>query len=662
MSTGTGSGSREHRRTIDELRHAERIQKALYQISDLAGADLETDEILKRLHQIIADLMYAENFYIFLHNAGKDTVRFRYFADSATSTEDVSLYLSPQDGPPDDRNDDAPDTGFTLADIPLDNIEHSLTWYVIRLGRPLRGSLDEIERTLPGPLKRFGAISRDWLGVPMLDGTQVKGLLVVQSYEQENMYSEQDQELLGFVASHVLTMLQRRQTRKDLEQVVIDRTRELARANQALKEELAQRRRNERLQKALYHIAEQASEGGDEKSFFQRVHDEVSELFYAENFFVALLVDDDTALEFAYYADEFLQSQNKRPLASGLTEYGLHSDHGVLLTEADIERLIQAGKVKIHGPNAYAWIGVPLRCDGRTLGLVAVQSYRADRVYQQEDLELLRFVSRQIASSLERKRALASLQEAKETLEQRVAERTRELSRANAALAEQSLTDPLTGLRNRRYLIEQVPLDIALIDRKHRDRRNNPGNPPEEIPSLLFLMLDIDHFKQVNDVHGHAVGDRVLVQMSAIIRGCIRDSDTAVRWGGEEFLLVARFTDPGFASDLAERLRKAVAEHEFQIGPAQPARITCSIGFAQYPFVPARPGHVHWEEAINIADQCLYAAKQSWRDAWVGVHWDGEEVPESLPERIAPTIPDLIESGHLRLCSSHLDQPGLVWP
>ena len=639
MSGNTSSDDQQLEETIEELRRAERVQKALYRISDLAGAALEKDEILKRLHRIIADLMFAENFYIFLYNAKQDTVRFRYFADSATQTQDVSPHL------------DIPELvdDFTQSDIPLKNIEHSLTWYVIRLGRPLRGSLNEIEKTLPGPLKSLGAKSRDWLGVPMLDGTKVEGLLVVQSYEQEGLYSEEDQHLLSFVASHVLTMLQRRQSREDLEKEVVARTLELARANQNLKEEIAQRRQSEKLQKALYHIAEQAGQSGDEKDFFALVHHEVGQLMYAENFFIALLVDDDTALEFGYYADEFLSSQKKRPLASGLTEYALRSENGVLLTRKDVEALIDAGQVQISGPHAHAWIGMPLRCEGRTLGLIALQSYRADHSYQQQDLELLQFVSRQIASTLERKRALASLKEAKQTLEQRVAERTEALSVANEALAEQSLTDPLTGLRNRRYLIEQMPTDIALVDRQSGDG------------SLLFLMLDIDHFKQVNDLHGHATGDRVLQQVSAIINECIRKSDTAVRWGGEEFLLITRFTDAESSPELAERLRRMIAEHEFDLGGGKRTHLTCSIGFSQFPVIPHTPDHVNWEETINIADFCLYAAKQSWRDAWVGVRWGDQELPETLPNRISPRIPDLIESGHLQLLTSRPDREGLFW-
>lgn len=624
--------------TIEELRKAERVQKALFHIADLAGADLETDDILRRLHQIIAKLMYAENFYIFLYDAEQDTVRFRYFVDVATEPPDLS------------------------ADIPIDNIQYSLTWYVIRLGKPLRGSISTIEKMVPGPLKSLGATATDWLGVPMLDGSQVRGMLVLQSYNEENHYSEEDQHLLSFVANHILTMLQRRQAHKDLEEAVVARTQELAEANRALKEEVAQRRRNEQLQKALFHIAEQASETGREKDFFQLVHHEVGQLTYAENFFIALLVDQDSALEFVYYADEFLRSQKKRRLGSGLTEYALHQGNGVLLTRENILTLIEDGAIDPLGELPYAWMGVPLQCEGHMLGLLAVQSYREDRSYKDEDLDLLRFVSNQIASSLERKRALASLREAKDTLEQRVRERTQELSWANAALAEQSLTDPLTGLRNRRYLIEQAPADVALVDRHYRDRQRKSGERSGENVDLLFLMLDIDHFKQINDQYGHAAGDQVLEQVCDVLNCGIRDSDTAVRWGGEEFLVMARFTDAGFASCLAERLRRAMARHRFELSGERNIELTCSIGYAQYPVFPTHPDHVHWEEVVNVADQCLYAAKRSWRNAWVGVRWSKLPPPEDLPQRVARILPDLVEAGYLEVCTSRPDDSGLEWP
>lgn len=241
-------------------------------------------------------------------------------------------------------------------------------------------------------------------------------------------------------------------------------------------------------------------------------------------------------------------------------------------------------------------------------------------------------------------------------LEQQVAERTQELSAANHALAEQSLTDPLTGLRNRRYLTQSLPADIAMAGRHYRDRQHSNAD-------LLFLMIDIDHFKTVNDRYGHSAGDAVLQQFSGILHDQLRESDTVARWGGEEFLLVARCTDVEFAAQLAERLRSAVSSHDFELeGHTQPLRLTCSIGFAQYPLFRDKPEHVGWSKVVDLADLCLYAAKRSGRDIWVGL-LSGDTKPST--EHLDPMtghIPELIACGSLVAQTSHPDgADGLIW-
>lgn len=236
-----------------------------------------------------------------------------------------------------------------------------------------------------------------------------------------------------------------------------------------------------------------------------------------------------------------------------------------------------------------------------------------------------------------------------------VAERTRELSEANGALAEQSRTDPLTGLRNRRYLAEQVPSDIAVVTRRYRD--SNIDNA-----DLMFLMVDIDHFKNVNDHHGHDAGDRVLQQMSGILLSGTRETDTVVRWGGEEFLVLARYTDADFAPVLAERLRRAVSTHDFNLGGGRSLTLTCSLGFAQFPLFPQYPDRVDWEKVVNVADHCLYAAKHSWRDAWVGVRCASVTPPPEDLRGVARRLPELIRNGSLEVLTSRPDDPdGLSW-
>src|SRR5699024_8537662 len=106
-----------------------------------------------------------------------------------------------------------------------------------------------------------------------------------------------------------------------------------------------------------------------------------------------------------------------------------------------------------------------------------------------------------------------------------------QLEQANERLEQASLTDPLTGLRNRRHISAQLPADLAFYD-----RRLALGEIADEV--LVFALLDVDHFKAINDEYGHRAGDLVLQQVAQALTGMVRTGDYVARWGGEEFLLV----------------------------------------------------------------------------------------------------------------------------
>jgi len=197
----------------------------------------------------------------------------------------------------------------------------------------------------------------------------------------------------------------------------------------------------------------------------------------------------------------------------------------------------------------------------------------------------------------------------------------RRLQAANRTLADMSLRDPLTSLANRRYLTTRIAEDLAQIHRMQRLGRQEEGKARLALNiDVIFLMIDLDHFKHVNDTYGHAAGDQVLKQMAGILTHAMRDSDTVVRWGGEEFFVVAKHTSRAEAHVVAERIRSRVEAHPFDLGTGQTIHKTCSIGFTSYPFFRNHPSRVAWEKVVELADQCLYAAKASGRNTWVGVH------------------------------------------
>ncbi len=194
-------------------------------------------------------------------------------------------------------------------------------------------------------------------------------------------------------------------------------------------------------------------------------------------------------------------------------------------------------------------------------------------------------------------------------LEAKVRERTVELEDA-------SLTDPLTGLRNRRFLHQHIGADTGLAIRRHEDRASGHE---AQASDLIFFLIDIDHFKRINDQHGHAAGDAVIQQMRERLQPVFRDSDHLVRWGGEEFLIVARDTDRGHAPELAERVRQAVAGRSFDLGDGRLLDCSCSLGFACFPPAPSAPRALDWDQCLRLADAALYDAKQRGRNAWTGL-------------------------------------------
>ncbi len=215
---------------------------------------------------------------------------------------------------------------------------------------------------------------------------------------------------------------------------------------------------------------------------------------------------------------------------------------------------------------------------------------------------------------------LRRLRAQKQALERLVSERTAELEDAYRSMTSISVTDQLTGLRNRHFLAMHMEGDAVLARRAHADWATRRRQSPPDEDDLIFFLVDIDHFKAVNDSHGHAAGDRALVHVGQLLSRTFRESDYVVRWGGEEFLAVARFVNRERAADIAERIRKVIADAPLDLDDKQSITLTCSIGFACYPFVPEQAAALGWMQIVDIADRCLYTAKRDQRNTWVGAY------------------------------------------
>lgn len=177
-------------------------------------------------------------------------------------------------------------------------------------------------------------------------------------------------------------------------------------------------------------------------------------------------------------------------------------------------------------------------------------------------------------------------------LRRKLQERNRDLRQALERIQQLAITDELTGLYNRRFAHELMDQQKALADRGNYD--------------FVLCLLDIDFFKEVNDRHGHAVGDAVLRQMARLLQTQVRDIDFIARYGGEEFLLLLSRTDEMGAVHMLDRLRQALSETVWE--GCEDLRLTVSGGLSRY-----QPKE-DWEHTLLRVDEALYRAKNNGRD------------------------------------------------
>ena len=299
------------------------------------------------------------------------------------------------------------------------------------------------------------------------------------------------------------------------------------------------------------------------------INDVIGPLVGSRNLYIALYDEPSGLIEFPVYtADGARAAQPARPWANGLTEYVIQS-RAALWLPREVASAAQSLGVELPGRPPRCYLGVPLLAGSSTLGVIGIQDYEHENVYDAGHLSILNIIASQAASALENSRLFAE---------------TERLAR----------TDALTGIANRRQLFEAGHGELS--------RARRFGHP------LTALMLDIDHFKQVNDTHGHAAGDRVLQSVARLCRQYVRDIDIVARYGGEEFtiLLVETALEGGYM--LAGRLCELVARTRIEI-EQQSLAVTISLGVAGV----GADGE-EFASLLARADGALYAAKQAGRN------------------------------------------------
>jgi diguanylate cyclase (GGDEF)-like protein len=286
----------------------------------------------------------------------------------------------------------------------------------------------------------------------------------------------------------------------------------------------------------------------------------------ANNRVVALYDEKKDELSVPYYVDAHDLAPAPRKLDSGtLSAEVIRSGQALLLTP-DTDVTLSEHVDTIVGKDSLDWLGVPLNSSKGIIGALVVQSYSGEVRYTEQDKSLLQFVSNQIASAIVRKQNEAWLQ----------------------YIAHH---DPLTDLPNRELFHDRLQTALA------RARRNKER--------LAVLYIDLDGFKEVNDGHGHAVGDLLLQEVAQRIRRCLRESDTVGRIGGDEFVVLLNNTTlPEHGAVVAEKIR-ATLDRPFELAGKR-LHISSSIGVAAYP----EHGDDN-KQLIRHADEAMYVAKKN---------------------------------------------------
>jgi len=330
----------------------------------------------------------------------------------------------------------------------------------------------------------------------------------------------------------------------------------------AVARDVTRLKRSEAARGALYRISEAAHSANGVAALCSVIHRVVGELMPADSFYVVLYDDVNDTLSYPYFADESGVAHEPEQLPPGTAiESVIRS--GRALLEKGRGAVSETAGAPGPGPD---WLGVPLLAGGRVTGAVVVQSRSGIQRYTEEDRDLLQFVSTQIATAIERRQA---------------ADRMRHMAHYDA----------LTGLTNRPLFYDRF--DVAL----RRARRDGER--------VGVLYLDLDDFKSVNDSRGHEAGDRLLCQVARRLAGCVRETDTVARMGGDEFtVLLTNIAGEDAVNVVVENIVKSVSA-PFTLNN-EAVTISVSIGAAVFP-----DDGEDAEALLHSADAGMYGMKRS---------------------------------------------------
>ena len=559
----------------------EKLQKALYLISETANSALNLEELYGSIHRIIGELIPAKNLFIAIYDEVNDTVHFPYYIDE--------IYKKPNKR----KN------------------KKGLTEYVIKTGQPLLLSPSlYAEMIKKGDVDKSGVPAIDWMGIPLKTAdNKVIGVLTVQTYTEGVRYTPNDKDILSFVSTQVAMAIDRKRSEEALrdseekyraivenshdaiyilsenkivyannklcillglnmneiatadichyvhpeelmhiqesidqqhcnEQILSDFEARITDKKGNLKfvelnltkivyrekdafiwvlSDVTERKMAEKLQRALYQISETVNSSCDLENLYRSVHHIIGELILAENFYIALYDESSKIVHFPYHVDEKDGNPGSRKNKRGLTEYVIKTGQTLFISPLIHEQLIQEGKIERSGTFCVEWLGVPLK---------TAEDHVFGVLAVQTHKEDGRFTQKdkEILSFVSNQVAMAIRRKQDET-----------------RLREFSFRDSLSGLYNRRYFEEEM---------RRMDKRRQG--------SVGLIVLDVDGLKLVNDIFGHDSGDMLLSNVAKLLTSCFRDQDVVARIGGDEYAVLLHDADSDAVKAACQRVQKRI--------------------------------------------------------------------------------------------------------
>jgi len=393
------------------------------------------------------------------------------------------------------------------------------------------------------------------LTVPLVVDGRLIGV-IDSEHPRKNFYDEEQLSTVVAIASMMATQISRFDTVIQLERVV------------------AKLEQSSKVQDSLFEIAELIFTTDNIDEFYQKLHSSIGRLTFANNFYIALQSDDKKSIVLPYCADEKDEVLHNERISletaiPSISGYVLKTNKPLLIHKDQIKQKLISHEFNIIGSLPQAWLGVPFG-DESLKGIVVVQSYTDGYIFTEKDKLLLIFVAKHIHNAIERMQTKSELQ----------------------FLA---LHDSLTKLPNRLLFTDRVDHAISRIERN-------------QSASLAVLFLDLDRFKQVNDSHGHYVGDQLLKEVALRINSCLRASDTLCRLGGDEFAVLlenslSKADVERVASNIINVVQQKVTVDNAQIN------ISTSIGVTLY-----NQGKTSSKNLLIEADEAMYRAKLNGRN------------------------------------------------